>query len=226
MNLDKTFVIGEAGTCHAHDDPDQRYLLAMDYVYAAFAANADAIKFQIFDNPTKETMFCWIDGDEERSPRWHQSRLRLDQWRAIKQLCDELELVFLASVFEYETVKWLSELNVEATKVASRAAGDLNEFRYAPKPLLVSNGMYPVSSNQVSVLQCEANYPSTALWNNVGGFSDHSGSPWRAIAAIVGGCKLIEVHFYIEKEEAGPDLPASITTNELALICEARDSME
>ena len=56
------------------------------------------------------------------------------------------------------------------------------------------------------------------------GFSDHSGTPWRAIDAISRGCKLIEVHFYIDPLDAGPDLLASLNINELKLVCEARDA--
>jgi len=218
----KCFIIAEAGTCHA-GSVDK----AVDYVCAAALSGANAIKFQIFDNPTKETMFCWIDGDEERSARWHESRLSLDEWKAIKADCDNLGITFLASVFEYETVKWLSELNVKATKVASRAAQYLNEFKDAPKPLLISNGMFDIVEEDDLVLECEANYPSTARWEGkYPGFSDHSGNPWRAIDALARGCKLIEVHFFIDPENAGPDLPASLTVDELKLVCDARDGME
>ena len=237
MNFDKSFIMGEAGTNHVHDDPNQRFSIATDYVLAAFDSGVDAIKFQIFDTPNPETMFCWIDGDEERSERWHKSRLSLNDWKKVKETCDDLGIIFLASVFEYETVKWLSELNVEATKVASRAAAyfatrmacvsSLNEFKDAPKPLLVSNGMYEVvEADDVVILECEANYPSTTRWkNNFPGFSDHSGNPWRAIDAMARGCKLIEVHFYIDEKDAGLDLPASLTLDELKLVCEARDGI-
>ena len=117
-------IIGEAGTSHKGSLEK-----ALDYVDAAIIAGADAVKFQIFDAPTKESMFCWIDGDEERSQRWIESRLSLDEWMTVKDWCDINEIDFLASVFEYETVKWLTELEVKATKVASRAAGYLSAFK-------------------------------------------------------------------------------------------------
>ncbi len=221
MNSD-ILIIAEAGTCHADDNTDNRFDRALEYVYAAVRAGAGAIKFQIFDNPNSETMFCWIDGDEERSKRWIQSRLDLDKWITIKQICDEQNIIFLASVFEYETVKWLTKLEVDATKIASRAANYIDEFKNAPKPLFVSNGMTDVreSKNRI-IFECEANYPSTAKWENkYPGFSDHSGNPSRAIDAITRGCKLIEVHFYISPSHAGADLPASLSVKELGYICD------
>ncbi len=36
--------------------------------------------------------------------------------------------------------------------------------------------------------------------------------------------KLVEVRFYIDRCDAGPDLPASLTTDELAMVCQTRDA--
>ena len=224
----KSFIIAEAGTCHAHHSPTERFFRALDYVQIAALRGADAIKFQMFLDPNPETMFCWIDGDEERSIRWKQSVLDLDHWLQVKEEADARGIMFLSSAFEYETVRWQSELNVEATKVASRAAGYLDAYKDAPKPLLVSNGMYSVKPAEDQIIfQCEANYPSTTRWRGDDwsvGFSDHSGNPWRVIDAMARGCKLIEVHFYINPSHAGPDYPASLTPDELSLVCEARDA--
>jgi len=230
---DRAFIIAEAGTCHANPNPEARFSKAMKYTHAAVRAGADAIKFQIFDNPSPDTMFCWMEGDESRSARWHQSSMSLDDWFAVKGEAESCGIMFLASVFEYETVQWLSNLGVQATKVASRAAKYLSEFSDAPRPLLVSNGMYdPGKGIEINsggmILQCEANYPSKARWRagvvGWGGFSDHSGKPWRAIDAMARGCKLIELHYYLDPLHAGPDRLASLTIEELELVCQARDN--
>lgn len=215
------FVIAEAGTCHAAVWKPKRLPLALKYVEAAAKAGASAIKFQMFNPPIKDDMFCWIGGDEKRSARWLDSALSIDDWREVKIAAEAEGLVFLASVFQYSTVDWLNRLGVDAVKVASRAAKD---FPYAVSkgPFLISHGMYgavPCVGKQYHI-QCEANYPSTAWWGGkTFGFSDHSGSPERAMDAIKRGCKLIEVHFYVDESEAGPDLPASLTTDELTLVC-------
>ena len=230
MGLELTnrcFIIGEVGTCHANPDPSERFYRAMDYVHIASTTGIDAIKFQMFDDPNPETMFCWIEGDKDRAYRWSQSRLSIDQWWKVKCEAEQCGLVFLSSPFEHETVKWQTELDVCATKVASRAAAYLDAYKNAPKPLLVSNGMYEVeSADDRIILQCEANYPSHTRWKQrEHGFSDHSGNPYRAIDAIARGCKLLEVHFYVNPVHAGPDLPASLTLDQLRMVCEARDTL-
>ncbi len=233
LNLEErnsAFIIAEAGTCHANRDPEARFRRAMKYTHAAVRAGASAIKFQIFNNPNPETMFCWMDGDDARADRWHQSAMPYKDWLEVKGEAESCGIMFLASVFEYETVGWLSDLGVQATKVASRAAKDLGNFDGAPRPLLISDGMHPVDERQGIRLECEAKYPSTAQWtiNDPArmhrGFSDHSGNPWRAIDAMARGCKLIELHYYLDPLHAGPDRPASLTIEELELVCQARDN--
>lgn len=229
LNLEQrnsAFIIAEAGTCHANRDPEARFRRAMKYTHAAVRAGANAIKFQIFNDPNPDTMFCWMDGDEARADRWHHSNMSLDDWFAVKGEAESCGIMFLASVFEYKTVEWLSELEVQATKVASRAAKELSQFKDAPWPLLVSDGMFePTEIEGIVRLECESKYPSTAQWTgDFPGFSDHSGNPWRAIDAMARGCKLIELHYYLDPLHAGPDRLASLTIEELELVCQARDN--
>lgn len=225
----RCFVIAEAGTAHMG-----RMTRAMELVEAASLAGADAIKFQWFKWPINPNaggdMFCWLEGDEKRSPRWCVSELTPSQWAQVKEFAEACGLVFLASAFQTSTVKWLVDLGVVATKVASRAA---KTFPYdtpgLPRPLIISNGMFRLEAygalkrGDIGV-QCEAKYPSTAAWSSPDfGFSDHSGKPFLGIDAISRGCKLLEVHFAIEVIQAGPDLPACLTVEGLELVCEARD---
>jgi len=226
LSRDRCYVVAEAGTAHM-GSVKRAYTL----VGAAHRAGADSVKFQWF-TPTvsKESMFCWMDGDEDRVERWRQSALDLDEWRDVKRYCDKLGIMLLASCFEHETVKWLRELDIQATKVASRAA---KMFPYGDgvEPYLVSDGMFKPgnfvkmpSAAQFYMMQCEANYPSTTPWNGKSfGFSDHSGGPFLAIYAIAHGLKLLEVHFKVDGFDAGPDEPACLDTEALAIICQARD---
>lgn len=232
------YVIAEAGTCHGGSVER-----AKAYVDAAHAAGADAVKFQMFDGvdpdrrmpmnfwepsvlDLRDQMFCWIDGDEARAPRWLASRLDFEGWMAVNTYAGWRGIDLLFSAFEPHTVGFAASLNPRYVKVASRAAKD---FPYglcvASHNLLVSDGMYePPDRPDVIRFQCEANYPSTSQWGGVHpGFSDHSGTPWRAVDALLRGCAMIEVHFFINPCDAGPDLPASLTLDQLRTVCEARD---
>lgn len=220
---EKSFIIAEAGTNHADSNQTTRLKKALHYVEIAAEAGADAVKFQMFAEPLTD-MFCWIDGDEDRAARWLSSVLTYEQWWEVKKKADSLGIILLASVFQDKTIGWIEDLGLEATKVASRAAKDFPYGR-GPKHYYVSNGMYEVPTGaNIIELQCEANYPSTQWWEKVTpGFSDHSGSPARAVHAIESGCKLIEVHFYDQPEDAGPDLLACLTLEQLSFVCRSRD---
>ncbi|HDY86916.1 MAG TPA: hypothetical protein ENH82_02235 [bacterium] len=221
IDLTKPFIIAEAGTNHADANSSNRLKKALHYVEVAVEAGADAVKFQMFAEPLTD-MFCWIDGDEDRAARWLNSVLTFDQWWEVKKKADFLGIVLLASVFQDKTITWIEELGLEATKVASRAA---NTFPYGrgPKPYFVSNGMSSVPDDVIE-FQCEANYPSTQWWGKITpGFSDHSGSPARAVHALENGCKLIEVHFYDDPDDAGPDLLACLTIDQLSFVCRSKN---
>lgn len=234
LPTDRCFVIAEAGTNHAHANYDDRFKDAMTYVLRAKEAKADAIKFQWFNDAKECDFFCPLPGDEQRWPRWRDSVLHPDDWIQVKRFAEACGLVFLASTFQHTTVAWLNELGVVATKVASRAAMGF-PYGMSPEPYLISLGMEvpKILPFEIVYLQCEAKYPSTRIWNDYDdgegratheGFSDHSGTPWRAIDAISRGCRIVEVHYHLDERDAGPDLPASLTLDELKLVCEARDA--
>ena len=60
------------------------------------------------------------------------------------------------------------------------------------------------------------------------------GGAARLTTPVSASCAITELHnadsrtatgnFYIDEEDAGPDLPASLTLDELKLVCEARDA--
>lgn len=52
------------------------------------------------------------------------------------------------------------------------------------------------------------------------GLSDHSGTVYAALAAAALGADMIEIHVTLSRECFGPDVPASITTSQLAELVE------
>jgi N,N'-diacetyllegionaminate synthase len=217
-------IIAEAGTCHA-GPVAERLPKALRYVSAAARAGAGAIKFQMFSG---QPIFCQVAGDEERRVRWDASVMSFVEWQQVKAFAEHKGLMFLASVFDHEAIEILHELDVVATKVASRAAKNFPYFdSVAPTPYLISTGINYL--NKVSdgiYFECESNYPSTSRYRgDFPGFSDHSGTPLLAIDALLKGAKYIEVHFYIDDADAGPDYPASLTLDQLKIVCDMRNDV-
>jgi len=224
------YIIAEAGTAHAGN-----IKTAMQFVDVAKNAGADAIKFQIFT--PREELFCPMEGDDDRWAWWNQSMMTLGEWRNVKQLAQNLNIHFFASVFQHTGIEWGKELEFPVWKVASRAAlrfpyGDL------PGPFLVSCGFsIPIDvrvegdNRERMRLKCQAIYPCPLLlarWEFLdhgmehAGLSDHSGTIYPALDAMARGAQIIEVH--IKLNDAGPDAASSIAPYNLRQICEARDA--
>ena len=52
------------------------------------------------------------------------------------------------------------------------------------------------------------------------GFSDHSQGYFDGVASVIYGINFIEKHFTLDKNFEGPDHKASVTPDELKLLCE------
>jgi len=86
-------------------------------------------------------------------------------------------------------------------------------------------------------MQCASRYPTPleAVGLNVisdyrqrydcpVGLSDHSGSVHPALAALAQGADIIEVHLTLSPHMFGPDVPVSLTVDELRALAAARDA--
>jgi N-acetylneuraminate synthase len=170
------------------------------------------------------------------------------QWKGLKEHAETRGLRFLSSPFSVAAVDLLSRVGVAAWKVASGEVGDPAVFQRMVAtglPLLISTGMSPLAEidaavafaesrgRSVAVLQCTTAYP--CLPEKVGlnmisyfrdrygcrvGLSDHSGTIYPGLAAATLGADLIEVHVTLSREMFGPDVPASLTTDDLRRLVE------
>lgn len=214
------YIIAEAGTAHAG-----KVKTAMQFVDVAKNAGADAIKFQMF--VPREELFCPMEGDEDRWAWWNQSMLTLNEWKNVKQLAQNLNIHFFASVFQMTGIGWGKELEFPVWKVASRAA-ETFPYNAVPGPFLVSDGYVAVgATNNRVVMECVAEYPTPlSRARYIGsqyGLSDHSGTIYPAVDAMARGASVIEVH--IKLNDKGPDAASSITPYNLKRICEFRDAL-
>ncbi len=186
--------------------------------------------------------------DDSRFEYWKRMEFTPAQWRGLKEHADERGLFFLSSPFSEEAVDLLTDVGVAAWKVASGQITDLWMLERLAKtgwPVLFSTGMSPISEIDwavswaqhkgldVAVMQCTSAYPSS--FREVGlnvmtelaerlavpvGLSDHSGTIYPSLAAAALGAQLLEVHVTFSRQSFGPDVPASITFEELRTLVE------
>lgn len=186
--------------------------------------------------------------DATRYDYWRRMEFTEPQWIELKQHAEEKGLVFLSSPFSLAAIRLLERLDMAAWKVASGEVTNrlfLDAMIATGKPVLVSSGMsyleemdatvalLKAANTPVAVFQCTTAYPCppekiglnqiTELATRYGcpvGLSDHSGTPYPSFAAVTLGAKLIEVHVTFSREMFGPDVTASLTTQEFAQMVE------
>jgi N-acetylneuraminate synthase len=175
-----------------------------------------------------------------------------EQWAGLAEHAKQAGLIFLSSAFSLEAFELLERIGVPAWKVASGELTNkllLDAMVASGKPLLLSSGMSDIGSLETitaelrssnvpfGVFQCTTKYPTPL--EQVGlnllpvfrdrlacpvGLSDHSGSPFPALAAMAQGAAMIEVHLTFHRRQFGPDTIASLTPDDFALLARARDA--
>jgi N-acetylneuraminate synthase len=135
------------------------------------------------------------------------------------------------------------ELDVPFIKMGSGDITWLEMLEYIArknKPMILATGDATMSeideairtieatgNNQLILLQCITNYPSKiesaninvlktyqTAFNILTGYSDHSPGPVVTLGSIALGGIVIEKHFTLNKQDAGPDHPHSMDVNE------------
>lgn len=114
--------------------------------------------------------------------------------------------------------------------VISTGMATVEEIKWALN-ILEKNGM---TKNKITILHCNTEYPTPYEDVNLEaipylmeqfpeykiGFSDHSQGYFDGVASVIYGISFIEKHFTLDKNFEGPDHKASVTPEELKLLCE------
>ncbi len=182
--------------------------------------------------------------DESRFEYWQRMEFTEPQWHGLKQHADERGIAFLSSPFSEEATDLLTRVGVAAWKVASGEVTNLpmlQQMAATGLPIVLSTGMNPLEEIDravesirktgvpFAVLQCTTAYPCPPekIGLNVMaqlrqrydcpvGLSDHSGTIFPGLAAATLGASVLEVHITMSRQSFGPDVPASVTTEQLA----------
>ncbi len=243
----KVFIVAELSANH-----NQSYDLAVQSIKSIKACGADAVKVQTY---TADTLT--IDSDKDyfkiqQGTIWdgatlyqlYQTAYTPWEWQPkLKQLAEELGLIFFSTPFDKSSVDFLENMNVPAYKIASFEIVDIPLIEYTAskgKPIIISTGIATeeeirdaveacrrVGNDQIALLKCTSEYPAqiedvnlkmipllASRFNVVGGLSDHTLSTTVPIAAAAMGARIIEKHFIIDKKIGGPDSSFSLEPEE------------
>lgn len=181
--------------------------------------------------------------DATRYEYWQRIEFSEAEWKGLADHARDKGLVFLSSPFSCEAVELLTRVGMAMWKVPSGEVSNwpmLNAMIATGRPILLSSGMSDMTELDkavdrvrraglpLAVMQCTTAYPCPP--ERVGlnmipffreryecfvGLSDHSGTMYPGIAAAAIGVEIVEVHVTMSRGMFGPDVPASVTIEEL-----------
>jgi N,N'-diacetyllegionaminate synthase len=229
---------GSLGTAHAYIDAvAEAGVGAVKFqTHIAHAESSPAEPWRVKFSPQDATRFDY----------WKRMEFTEEQWAGLAKHAAERGMAFLSSPFSMEALELLERLGVPAWKVAAGEITNLpmlERMAQSGKPVLLSSGLSSWSDLDHSIevlrrhgapfaiLQCTTAYPCpperlglnvmAEIRNRYGcktGLSDHSGTLHAGIAAAALGADFIEVHTVLSRKCFGPDVPASITVEELSQL--------
>src|SRR6056297_1839121 len=141
------FIIAEAGVNH-----NGSLELAKKLVDAAKNAGADCVKFQTFisknivsKNAVKaEYQKNQTSVEESQQDMLKKLELSFEEFSELKKYCEEKEIEFLSTAFDFDSIEFLDTLGMQRWKIPS---GDITNLPYLikiaelKKPVILSTGM-------------------------------------------------------------------------------------
>lgn len=180
--------------------------------------------------------------------------LQAEDFKELADYCKNLKIGFLSTPFDIESIRYLNSIQHQ-WKVPSGEITNypyLVEIAKTGKDVILSTGMstleeidaalYVLKRNgtkKVTILHCTTDYPTPMEDVNLNamltlknqfacpvGYSDHTQGIEIPIAAVGMGAEVIEKHFTLDRNMAGPDHKASLEPNELASMVKAIRKIE
>ena len=241
------FIIAELSANHNKD-----FNLACDTIRAIAKTGADAVKMQTF---RPESLALDVD-NEYFGPKtegawkgwrpwdlYQQAALPYEWHRPLKDLAEELGLVFFSSPFDLEAVDFLEDLRVPIYKIASFEINDIpliKKVAQTGKPIIMSTGVasladielavetcLSVGNSDITLLKCTSQYPATLEDANLQtlldikqrfkvkvGLSDHTMGDLLPVMSVAMGSVVIEKHFILDRNLGGVDSGFSMNPTE------------
>ena len=247
--LKKPFIIAEIGINH-----EGNFNIAKKLIFEAKKAGADGVKFQIFKPFTlankmskKSNLQKKSSGKKENLYKiWKKMELNYIQIKKLRSFAKKINIYFICSVFDVESLEKVRNLNIDAYKIASSDITDSYLQKYISKekkPIILSTGMSDkkdiknciknFKTRNLVILHCVSLYPCEKKQANLNriislkenfnyaiGYSDHCTGINAAITSIFLGAKVVEKHFTFNKKKIGLDHKLSADYNDLKAICD------
>lgn len=173
----------------------------------------------------------------------------------LKELADGIGIPLFSTPFDRTAVDFLEEMDVPLYKIASLELGDddlLARVADTRKPVLLATGVSNAEeiehaletldkhdSGEVILLHCVSDYPARPSEMNIRtipdmakrfgrrvGLSDHSMTNTAAVGAVALGACVVEKHFTLSRNDAGPDSGFSLESVELRELVKSIRDME
>lgn len=240
-------IIAEAGVNH-----NGSLEVAKKMVDVAKEAGVDYVKFQTFVPEKLVSRFAKKAEYQKKTTGGMESQLEMleklalsnEEFLELKKYCDQVEIGFVSTPFDLESIDFLEKFNMDFWKVPS---GEITNLPYLEaigkthRNVIMSTGMCDINeindaidvlerngTKSIVLLHCNTQYPTPYedvnllamctiknACNKVMGYSDHTLGIEVPIAAVTMGAMVIEKHFTLDKKMEGPDHRASLEPKEL-----------
>lgn len=190
--------------------------------------------------------------DDSQYQMLKQYEMSYDMHLELIEYCRQREIDFLSTAFGMQSIAWLEQLDLPKWKIPSGEITNypyLKRIGKSIKPILLSTGMSDIAEiaqaiavletegkRDITLLHCNTQYPTPpqdvnlyamlTLKETFGcavGYSDHTVGIEAAIAAVALGASVIEKHFTLDRNMAGPDQRVSLEQEELEqMVCAIR----
>ena len=179
--MDKTIIIAEAGVNH-----NGSIELAEKLIDVAVEAGADYVKFQTFKAETLVTQAAdkaeyqkgLTGADETQFDMIKKLELDKEAHEELIDYCKQIDIQFLSTAFDNDSIDLLDELNIPLFKIPSGEITNLPYLRHIGKmgkPIIISTGMSRLDEvrdalniliesgaekEKITILHCNTEYPT------------------------------------------------------------------
>ena len=235
ISQQKVTIIAEAGVNHNGSIHE-----AKELALEAKKAGADIVKFQTYkssklSSPKAEKFWNKNSDTTVYQSETYSGLDNFDKhdYLEVKNYCDSIDIEFMSTPFDLESVEMLADIGVRGFKIASCDITNnqlIRKIAETELPILLSTGASDINEicnavelissyhEKFSLLHCILSYPTLDKDANIKsipflakhfpgvvlGYSDHTREIYSAFGAVALGARVIEKHFTLQRNMTKP----------------------